>query len=248
VRCKTLTGLLVAGAAALLLAALPAALPAGPPPHSSANLNPRVLPPHSRAFGKTYGQWSEAWWKWVLSIPADQNPILDSSGAFDGVGQRGPVWFLPVTGAFGGEKERTSAVPHGKAILVPLGIYFNDYPCGPGFEPAPGQSLEEFLTVGAAFVVDHVTALTADVDGVPVSKPFDYRAVSDLFTFTGDPSMAVLDPCITGGEQVGVADGYWLLLHPLRKGPHTIHWSVRIQIPDWGLDLTEHTTFHLTVE
>ncbi len=229
-------------AASLMAGANATAGPAGSP------ATPGVVPPQAKAFGKTYGDWSEAWWKWTLSIPAAHNPALDTSGASDAVGQSGPVWFLPVTGAFGEDKERTSHVPVSRAILVPLGIYFNDYPCGPDFEPPPGQSLEQFLTEGAAWIVNHVTELTAEVDGVPVRNPFSYRAVSGFFSFIGDPSVSVLDPCVTGEEQVGVADGYWLLLEPLNKGTHIIRWNVRIQIAEWGLDLSQSTTYHLVVE
>ena len=42
------------------------------------------------------------WWQCVLSIPADNNPTLDTTGQDCMVGQQGPIWFL--TGAnFGGE-------------------------------------------------------------------------------------------------------------------------------------------------
>jgi hypothetical protein len=42
------------------------------------------------------------WWQWVLSIPTDNNPTLDTTGEDCMVGQQGPIWFL--TGAnFGGE-------------------------------------------------------------------------------------------------------------------------------------------------
>ena len=41
------------------------------------------------------------WWQWVLSIPTDNNPTLDTTGEDCMVGQHGPIWFL--TGAnFGG--------------------------------------------------------------------------------------------------------------------------------------------------
>jgi hypothetical protein len=41
------------------------------------------------------------WWQWVLSIPTDNNPTLDTTGKDCMVGQQGPIWFL--TGAnFGG--------------------------------------------------------------------------------------------------------------------------------------------------
>jgi hypothetical protein len=56
------------------------------------------------------------WWQWVLSIPADNNPTLDTTGQDCMVGQQGPIWFL--TGAnFGGETPhltRSCSMPAGE--------------------------------------------------------------------------------------------------------------------------------------
>jgi hypothetical protein len=61
------------------------------------NPNPGILPPSSNPFGKSYGAWSDAWVQWAYSIPADQNPIADTTGQFAGMGQSGKVWFLAGT-------------------------------------------------------------------------------------------------------------------------------------------------------
>lgn len=63
----------------------------------AATAKPRVLPPRSRPFGLTYAQWSEKWWQWALSIPADENPLLDPTGENCGTGQSRRVWFLAGT-------------------------------------------------------------------------------------------------------------------------------------------------------
>jgi hypothetical protein len=59
---------------------------------ASSNLNPGVLPPLSKPYGMSYGQWSVRWWQWVFSLPANNNPILDTGDC--SAGQSGPVWFL----------------------------------------------------------------------------------------------------------------------------------------------------------
>ena len=64
------------------------------PALAAQNPNPGVLPPDSHPFGKTYGEWSNAWWQWAYSIPAPNNPVLDTTGANCDVGQSGQVWFL----------------------------------------------------------------------------------------------------------------------------------------------------------
>ncbi len=40
-------------------------------------------------FGNTYGEWSARWWQWILSVPADKNPNLDTTGAHCAEAQSG---------------------------------------------------------------------------------------------------------------------------------------------------------------
>ena len=78
------------------------------------------------------------WWKWVLAIPASQNPIFDQTGADCGLGQNGGVWYL--AGTTGGAVTRTCTIPAGKSIFFPIINVNNDYPCpDPGFQPPPGS-------------------------------------------------------------------------------------------------------------
>ena len=100
---------------------------------------------------------------------------------------------------------------------------------------------------GAAFFIDRVTALEVEVDGVPLENLFTYRATSRLFTFTGDPSLQFFDACFTGTPQPGVADGYWVMLAPLRPGPHTIHFRARQEIPEFPATFELEATYNLTV-
>src|SRR5882757_5084559 len=44
--------------------------------------NPGVLPPQSHPYGKSYGEWAAKWVQWALSIPADRNPLTDTTGVF----------------------------------------------------------------------------------------------------------------------------------------------------------------------
>ncbi len=207
------------------------------------NPNPGVLPPHSHAFGKTYGEWGAEWWQWAASIPLDENPIVDPTGENCDLGQSGKVWFLAGT-SFGGLVTRTCTVPAGKAIFFAIINFLNDYPCPepPTFQPASGQSLEDFLTEGANAVIDQVTELEVEVDGVPLQNLFNYRATSELFTFTGDPSLTAVDSCITGSPQFGVSDGYWIMLRPFSVGSHTIHFRGEISAFGFVTDTTHNLT------
>jgi hypothetical protein len=132
-------------------------------------------------------------------------------------------------------------------MFLPIVNYLSDYPCpDTSFHPAPGQSLEDFLTEGAAFIMGFVTELQVEVDGIPLQDLTDYRTVSGLFDFTADISWQALDPCITGSMQEGVSDGYWVMLTPLSVGVHTLHFRGLLEFPDGGSFEVE-TTYNLTV-
>jgi hypothetical protein len=164
-----------------------------------------------------------------------------------------PVFFLagtPLTTA-----ERECEVPAGKMIFFPILNLGNEYPCPlPNFGPGPGQSMEQFLTIGygpflgARQYLDHPDPLHATLDGSPLvpaalaKPPWEnpYRATSPLFRVRIDPSLATLnwDPCIVPGtEQPAISDGYWIMLRPPSRGRHTLSFS------SGTLDVT----FHLEV-
>lgn len=125
----------------------------GVSPKAAPNYNPGVIQPYAKINGKTYGDWGTEWWKWALSVPFSKSVINDPDGGFGSQNQKGAVWFL--AGNNGGTSDRTITIPAGKLIFFPLFTYWNDYPCpDPNFKPAPGQSLEDFLTLGAASVID----------------------------------------------------------------------------------------------
>ena len=178
---------------------------------------------HAHPYGQSLATWTERWWQWTMGVPFAHNPSVDPIGADCGVGQPGGhVWYLGTT-FNSASATRSCSVPKGQAILVNLSGTLNDYPCPfPGFEPAPGQTLEDFLAAGAKGAADRIDGLTLTIDGVEISGLFDYRAATRLFTFTGDPTMRAIDSCVTGTAQAAVADGYMIVVKPLSKGVHSL--------------------------
>jgi hypothetical protein len=77
-----------------------------------------IVQPTQKYAGKTYGQWSAAWWQWAANISEPSSPVTDDTGADCAVNQNGPVWFL--AGTTEGSATRRCTVPPGKAILVPI--------------------------------------------------------------------------------------------------------------------------------
>jgi len=199
------------------------------------NPNPGVIP----NVGPLYGELGAAWWLWAYSFPFAEIPFFNTGGPVDiSAGQLGHVWFL--AGANSGPTTRTGTVPAGTALFLPMANLINDYPCPPqfGFEPNPGESLEDFLQRTANDFFPALTDVFAEIDGRPLRQPTSYRAMSDLFLFKADPAAASFDPCVTGTRQPGVAVGYWLLLPPMTPGRHTLHFGS----PSWNQDVRYELT------
>src|SRR5918912_615247 len=72
VRCQRRSTVLAA------LAIVATAFGAGAAPAGAARA-PTVIPIGNATHGLTYGQWSAEWWRQVLALPADRNPLLDTA-------------------------------------------------------------------------------------------------------------------------------------------------------------------------
>ena len=70
----------------------------------------------SAPYGIPYKNWTAKWWQWFTSIPLKDSPANDPTGEKCGLNQDDSnVWYM--AGTFGGDNERTCAIPSGKAIL-----------------------------------------------------------------------------------------------------------------------------------
>lgn len=181
---------------------------------------PTVLQPDKTYAGKSYSEWSAAWWQWAAGI-SKPSPAGDSLGVNCAIGQNGPVWYLVGTfGELGTVTTPRCVVPAGKAILVPI---IN----------AECSTVERDGTADAALracavaLIDHVSQARLTVDGVPLinndAKAAKFRFQSPTFTITFAPQngFGVKPP----GTGMSVADGYWALLPPLPAGLHEIDFS-----------------------
>jgi hypothetical protein len=239
---------LVASLVAVLAccAVLAQAAAAEAPPYSD-NPNPVLFPKQAHPYGADMATWGERLTQWIYAQPLEHNPLFDQTGADCAVAQQGPVWFIPpIAGPRVFSGSRTCTIPQGKAILLDIGHDTEDYPCPafPGFEPAPGQSLYDFLSGIAKTVMDSVDLLQVSLDGQPFTDVLSYRFASDdLFSITGDTSLQFFDPCITGSPQAAVVDGFFMMFKPLDPGPHTI-WVHGTNT--FGADKT--FTYYLNVE
>jgi hypothetical protein len=222
----------LAAAAAMLVSTV-----AAPALAAKGNDNPRVLPPESTPYGKTYGEWSGAWWRWAFSIPVPENPVLDTTGEYAAEGQSGPVWFL--AGTFGGPAERTITVPPGKALFFP--IYNYVWVNMPEYGDNPwSEEQEAYARQLCKGQVDNAPApLACEIDGHEVANITAYRcqtpAGGAYMVTLPDDSLWSVWGVAPGTYGPSVDDGYYLMLAPLRDGTHTIHFSA-----GGYLDVTYH--------
>lgn len=209
----------------------------------AANLNPRVLPAKASAYGKTYAQWAETWWQWAYSIPAEENPLLDTTGDMGDEGQTGPVWFLAGVWNESGIAERTLTVPAGKALFFPIINGEWDAPVDSGTTPEELWGLIDANYNLSAYVV----AMKAEVDGRAIEDLFSYRARDPKSSFIFKVPADNLLGYPADSEWLAVADGYYLLLAPLPVGAHTIHFSTEYANPVGGFSFTLDITYHISV-
>ncbi len=177
------------------------------------------------------------WWQWVLKTPAAQNPLLDSTGEFAGVGQSGPVWFLAGTWG-GGPATRSFSVPAGKPLFFPIANYFacgylHAPPMG-GFPPGPIEFEREMCK---AFI-DTVSYLACEVDGISVPITAQNREQSVPWAVRL-PAANLFQAAPTWCAP-GVDEGYYVLLAPLARGQHVIHFAAAG--PGFALDVTDTIT------
>ncbi|HXJ55158.1 MAG TPA: hypothetical protein VNU68_00700 [Verrucomicrobiae bacterium] len=223
------------------------------------NPNPGVIPVNASPYGKTYGEWSAAWWQWAFSLPATAHPILDTADC--SAGQSGPVWFLagkacptpaPPEGCNANVAERTCTVPHGKALFFPI-VNSEDSVIeeSSGYGCLQGTT-EAALRNCARLVVDGLADLACEIDGHSVQNLDSFRVQSPLFEFTlaahDNLAAAVGETAVPdGATSLGVGDGIYVMLAPLSAGRHTLHFHARQTCSFCG-NFTMDITYHLSVE
>jgi hypothetical protein len=214
-------------------------------PVAAKNANPGVIPPNAKPFGKTYEQWSVTWWNWAISLPVTNHPLFDQTGENCGVGQQGQVWFLGGVFGFSGDAERTCTLPTGKAIFFPILNIFGDNidPIDPNGPPTELTEQGLIDTYCEPFLHDNV-ALNAEVDGRALKNLEEYEIEPTLFQYDMPEEDSLYD--FFGVDWAGappppgaVSCGYYLMLAPLPKGEHTLHFHASTDgLGGFELDVT----------
>jgi hypothetical protein len=201
------------------------------------NANPAVYSIDDKPYGLTYGQWTANFWKWVISIPQQNNPNNDPTGAKCAINQNDPnVWYLAPT--FGGAAERTCTIPKGRAILFPLLAG----ECNPVENPA--LKTDSLLRTCAAQGNEGSRSMDAIIDGVKIKNLENYRIQSPFFAVTfPENNIFSVKPSTTKD----VSDGFWVFLKPLPQGKHELEFSASVIDPSGTHNYNTHVKYHLTV-
>lgn len=199
-----------------------------------------------------------AWWQWAGSIPLESNPIVDETGQFCGVGQRGNYWYL--AGAFGGETTRSCTVPKGVKLLVPVIVTFcypeegydDDTSCIAyvndgigGYRPRNLSLKVDGRPQPLRDVCEITVARGDDVSGVPRLCRINFSADRKLFSFMIAPDTIYgSDP---GAWRANAARGVWGVIDTdrLAPGDHVVRLQV-VGTPDNIVPFMA-VTYHLTI-
>jgi hypothetical protein len=229
---------------AVLAVLIMLAVPAGATAAQSGSGPSPVIPP----FGKVYDLLSVKWWQYVLGQPASSNPLTDPTGERCRAGQSGLVFFLVGTFGSGQVTRDQCSVPAGRLLFFPLVNGFDVHTPGDGLD-TPELVWNDFLvTLGW-----RVNALHASVDGVPVRNldpaTSPYRACAAPVSGCARPFSLRLPTgnlfdIPAGTYAPAVADGFYLLLAPLRPGVHTITFGGEGNL---GGPFTQDVTYRLRV-
>ena len=221
----------IAALAVVLGLAIPTSLP---PAQAQGNPNPKVVPNNAR-----YRTLSAQWWQWALSVPAAVNPLTDPTGAncAQGQGEFSNVWFLAGILEGPAVTRNECTIPPGKSLFFPILNTF--FACDPPPAPEPCPPLAD-MRESVASQMNNPLLLEASIDGVPVQAVSSYRAASSVFSLQLSADNVFGAPA--GTYEPAVADGYYLLVTPLTRGQHTIHFKGTA-----NFGFTTEATYNLTV-
>jgi hypothetical protein len=178
-----------------------------------------IFPPGGNPYGLSYSEHIKNFWKWILAIPAKDNPYNDNTGERCALAQsntNSSVFYLAPNG--GGHSERTCKVPVGKGLMIPvMHVEISDL-------EMPGASAKE-LSDAAKEDQDKTNSLYLKID----DKEYKYDNLTKYRTHTEPFETTWPDKAIFGIEKGGnssvVADGWYIITEPLAKGNHTIYYK-----------------------
>jgi hypothetical protein len=202
----------------------------------------RILRPDATFEDKTYNQWAASFWQWMMGLPLEGHPALDTSSFDFSEGQSGDVWYWA---APDGPITRTVTLPAGKAFFLSI----RDVETSTLEDPPFFGVTDAEQRANSKWWANHITNVFCIVDGVAVENLQAFRFSTPQFQFTAPTPWIFAS---LGGTGTSVGDGYFLMFPSLSKGTHTIHYGGTFhfeagELGDDPLDLPHDVTIQLTV-
>jgi peptide/nickel transport system substrate-binding protein len=174
---------------------------------------PSVAEVDSNPNGASYEEWSMRYWKWILAIPSDMNPIFsDNQENCDENQTEESVWFLLGPGPDNDGNVYQCAVPEGRSLFMPM---LSNY-CA---EAVTGPLNTDEALAECREPMDSVTELKVEIDGTMVEGLEDNRVTTDFF----EVQLPELNLFAGDSTEQMISDGYWMMIEPLPAGNHEIH-------------------------
>jgi hypothetical protein len=182
--------------------------------YAQVNKSIDIFPINSAPFGKPYEEYVKNYWKLMLPIPIDKNPMEDKTGERCTFGQEmsGPVFYLP--GNTGGSSSLTCKIRTGLAVFIPIMTEEASQ------AEVPKATISDLHKV-AKNDQDHVTSLYLKINNIE----FKDQDLRKFRTHTREFQVTFPNHALFGaapGVSAVVADGYYVITKPLSEGNYNI--------------------------
>ena len=152
-----------------------------------------------------------------------------------------------------GRATRNCTVPAGKALFFPILNTECSSVEGNGQTETELRACATFFGTSALNPESHLECV---IDGKAVKDLVGYHVQSPLFTYGPLPEHNILQALglavAAGTTSLSVSDGVYVMLAPLSKGNHTLHFagSGIFTVEEHGFDFVfrEDITYHITVQ
>jgi hypothetical protein len=167
----------------------------------------QMCPRNLKPYGLSYDQWCIKWWRWLLSIPKFESPVIDLTGINAELNQNDPcVFFLCQTFESSDIVPiRNITIPRGRSLFMPLINWISTV-------PDDGRTDEDLVTK-ANKKMSAIQDVQVIINGKEINlSDTGYRVIAGPFEVTlPDANILNLDP----GPTRVYSDGYWIFSEPL---------------------------------
>ncbi len=200
-----------------------------------------VIPPNEAQAqtGKTYGEWSAEWWRYILETPLENQPGLDPTGANCNFGQQGSVFFLVSTP--GGNATRNECVvPAGKFLFFAILGNSESKTITDHFPETSMRAALQGFNKSARNLQANIDGEDISISLNPKSTPLRTLSPAGFFTIIA-PENNIFGG-VPGQTYYTVSDGFYLMVAPLPPGAHTITFGGATR------NFSSYVTYNLMVE